>query len=354
MPISDKFSKHRYNFQEPLLPEEIELVASDADAKVIQTSEPVSLETWQQLNISLFSRRPDIEARVWGFHNKTCDLSFLSLLTNVRRLAVDCLHDTVSGIEHITSIPDLESLSVGIWQLEDFDFINSISPRLRHLALSQTRSKKPSLAPLKRFMELETIYLEGQQKDIEVLSQLQSLKDVTLRSITTDGLDYIKPLNNMWSLDIKLGGIRDLSAIRGMANIAYLELWQIKGLSDVSVIAELPGLQNLFLQSLPNVIALPSMSQSYSLRRIMLQNMKGLRDFTPLESAPSLEEFLLVEGFKNEPHDLTTVLKNPSLRRVSAGFSSLKKCQEFEMMRAEAGLESLVIRGPFEYRGMSQ
>jgi hypothetical protein len=154
----------------------------------------------------------------------------------------------------------------------------------------------------------------------------------------------------MWSLDIKLGGIRDLSAIRGMSNIAYLELWQIKGLSDVSVIAELPGLQNLFLQSLPNVRALPSLSQAYSLRRIMLQNMKGLRDFTPLESAPSLEEFLLVEGFKNEPYDLAAVLKNPSLRRVSAGFSSLKKCQEFERMRDEAGLERLVIRGPFDYK----
>lgn len=349
MPISDRLSRHRYNFEDPISLEEIEVVTNDADAKVIQASKPVSLNTWQRLNETLFLHRPDIQARVWGFNRSICDLSFLRLLTNVRHLAIDCLHGQVTGIENIALISDLESLSVGIWQLEDFDFLNDISPRLRSLALHQTRSKKPNLALLQRFLELDTIYLEGQQKDIDVLARLSELKDVTLRSISTAGLDYLKPLRNMWSLDIKLGGIRDLSAIRGMANIKYLELWQVKGLSDVSVIGELPGLQNLFLQSLPNVHALPSLSLLYSLRRIEFMNMKGLRDLTPLEFAPALEEFAMVEGFKNEPEDLYPVLRNPSLRRVSAGFSSLKKCQKFERMRDEAELEKCVIR-PFDYR----
>ena len=121
-----------------------------------------------------------------------------------------------------------------------------MTPTLKSLWLLQTKSKRPSLDPLSRFTQLETIYLEGQQKDIEVLSGLSELRDVTLRSISTPGLEYLKPLHKMWSLDLKLGGIRDLSAIAGMDAIRYFEAWQVRGLSDLDVISALPGLQYLF------------------------------------------------------------------------------------------------------------
>lgn len=235
-----------------------------------------------------------------------------------------------------------------MYQLESFAFLNEVSPRLRNLALGETRSRKPSLAPLGRFERLDTVYVEGQHKDIEVLSQLHELEDVTLRSITTRGLDYLKRLDKLRSLDIKLGGIRDLSAICGMPKINYLEVWQVRGLSDVSVIADLPCLQNLFLQSLPNVQSLPSLSDAHGLRGVVLMNMRGLRDFTPLEFAPALEQFALVEGRKNEPQDLAPVLRSRSLQRVQRLFGSLRKNREFERMRDEAGL------GPFEWTDIAE
>ena len=103
---------------------------------------------------------------------------------------------------------------------------------------------------ISRFQSLTHLYLEGQQQGIEVLSELKNLEDLTLRSITTEGLDYISMLPQLWSLDIKLGGIKDLSAIANKGSIKYLELWQIRGLSDIGVVSSLGGLQSLFLQSL--------------------------------------------------------------------------------------------------------
>ena len=100
---------------------------------------------------------------------------------------------------------------------------------LRKLTLEATKSKRPSLAPLQRFHSLSRLYLEGQQKDIEVLSKLKSLEELTLRSISTGGLDFISNAASLWSLDIKLGGIADLSAIEGMEQIKFLELWQVRG-----------------------------------------------------------------------------------------------------------------------------
>jgi hypothetical protein len=65
------------------------------------------------------------------------------------------------------------------------------------------------------------LYLEGQQQEIEVLSELSTLEEVTLRSISTTNLDYVSGLPRLWSLDVKLGGIRDFSSIADKQSIKY-------------------------------------------------------------------------------------------------------------------------------------
>ena len=349
MPIRSD-STSRCSFREPLHDSDIDALAADPQVKHLQTSEPASLDTWRRINDQLLALRPDVEVRIYGFYRALCDLSFVPLLSNVRRFAADSLHGPVSGLEFMAALPSsLESLSVGMWGLRDFGFLESVTPSLKSLHLAATKSKRPSLAPLARFSQLETLYLEGHQKRIEVISELVELRDVTLRSISTPGLDYLRPLHKMWSLDLKLGGIRDLSAIAGMDGIGYFEAWQVRGLSDLSAISELHGLQHLFLQSLPHVNSLPSLRRLSKLRRVVLMNMTGLHDFAPLESAPFLEEFALIEGQAQQPTELEPVLRNPALRRAQAGFGSLKRNRLFESMRSAAEVGPFKYGTPFEY-----
>ena len=94
-----------------------------------------------------------------------------------------------------------------------------------------------------------------------MLSRLAVLERLTLRSISTDDLRYIGDLKQIWSLEVKLGGIKDCSAIEGKECLKYLELRQIRGLRDLRVISSLSGLQYLFLQALRNVIAVPDVSK---------------------------------------------------------------------------------------------
>lgn len=346
----EETAKSRWNFRDPLRNREIDRIAAESEAKVLQTSQPVRARTWRRIDERLLSVRPDIEIRVFGFYGLPCDLSFIPLLANVRRFSADCLSGEVSGLEAIAALPSaLESLRIGILELNDFSFLESVTPTLRWLSLGATNSESLSLAPLSRFTQLETVYLEEQQQDIEVLSQLLQLRDVTLRDISTTGLDFLRPVTELRSLDLKLGEIRDLTALAGMSSIKYFEAWAVGGLSDLSVLSQLPGLQNLFLQELPKVNSLPSMENLRHLRRVVLEDMKGLRDLTPLESAPVLEEFALVAGESNKPKDLEPVLRNPSLKRVSAGFGRTGDNREFENMCARAGLESWGRRQPFIY-----
>ncbi len=233
MADSNKVSQSRNQFREPLSQREVAAIASDAEVKVLQTDSPASLATWELLNEAFFSRRPDVELRVYGCYSTNCDLSFTRVLSNVRRFAADSLQHA-TGVEHLGGIRNLEALSVGIFDLESFDFLNDVSDNLRELALGATRSKKPGLSMLPRFGHLREIHLEGQQKGIDALSQLRCLEKVTLRSISTPNLEYLKPLDKMWSLDLKLGG-SDVSAIRGMGNIKYFEAWQVRGLADIAL-----------------------------------------------------------------------------------------------------------------------
>ncbi len=117
------------------------------------------------------------------------------------------------------------------------------------------------------------------------MAELRELEDVKLRSITTPDLQYLSDLPKLWSLDIKLGGNPGFAVVEGKQSIKYLELWQVQDLRGIDVAGTLPGLQNLFLQSLPHVESFPELLDATALRRIAIENLKGLNDFAWLETA---------------------------------------------------------------------
>jgi len=156
-------------------------------------------------------------------------------------------------------------------------------------------------------------------------------------------------LPRLWSLEIKLGGIKDFSDIEGMEGIKYLELWQVRGLSDIGFISTLMGLQFLSLQSLRQVTALPSFKQLVNLRRITIDNMKGLRDISSLETSPALEEFVQWGIKSMQPEDYLPLMCNPKLKRAAASFGSVKKDQRFYDLLIQNGIDTTSVWHPFEF-----
>jgi hypothetical protein len=334
-----RLDTQRFEFGDELTRGEVEQLASDLAVKVVQSEvwRRVKPSTWDLLNEILLARRPDVELRLYGgVYDSLCDLSFVHRVRNVRRFSADCLM-RVEGIEHLGFLQNLEELSIGIYGLESFDFLDLLTPRIRCLSLGATKSKKPRLDALSRFHSLRELHLEGQQGAIEVLSRLPELEKVTLRSISTANLDYICELPRLWWLDIKLGGIRDFSAIESKRSIKYLELWQIRGLSDLGFISSLTGLQFLFLQSLRNVRDIPDLSKLTRLRRLHLENLKGLRDVSAIAKARALEEFSHVSAQNIAPEQYEPLMRMPTLRSVRVGFGSQKKNEAFAALTTQNG-----------------
>ena len=317
--------------------------------RVMQHSMPVTADTYRLLNDVVFSVRPDVQLRVYAHYSTPCVLGFAPLMTNVRNFSADCLMQA-SNVDAVTEMEHLDALSIGILSLDNFDFLSRVTTTITSLSLSQTKSKKPKLSYLKRFPALKALYLEAQQNDIDVLGGLTKLEDLTLRSVSLPDLKCLSPLQSLRSLDLKLGGIRSFQGIEGKSEIRYLELWQIRDVRSAEVIATLPGLQNVFLQSLPHVEDFPRLTSAVALRRVVVENMKGLRDFSALADAPALDEFALLDGKSQVPNQLEPLLRNPKPRFVIGYFGSTKKNEEFDRLRQQHNKLEWTWSTPFQYR----
>ena len=246
---------------------------------------------------------PRVRLRVYGnYDGSITDLEFLRFFPMLRRFAVDAAYElpSLDGIGHLSD--DLEELLIG-----------------------RTRSKRFSLRTVAKFGKLRTLYLEGQQQEFDAVGDLTSLEDVTLRSITLTDLSALLPLTKLSSLDIKLGGTRDIGLLPRIGRLEHLELWMVRGMDDVSPLAEIATLQSVLLQALKNVTRLPSFARSPSLRGLALDTMKGVTNLSPLAEAPGLEALGLIQMCHLRPEDLRPFVGHPTLKRVTYGLCSDKK-----------------------------
>jgi hypothetical protein len=246
---------------------------------------------------------PNVRLRVYGgYDGSITDLDFLRFFPRLRRFSVDA-----------------------IYELPSLDGIGLLSDELEDLLIGWTRSKRFSLRNLARFRNLKTLYLEGQQKDFAAIGELESLEDLTLRSITLPDLSALLPLRRLASLDIKLGGTHELALLPQIGRLTYVELWRIRGVDDVSPLAEIKTLEHVFLQTLKRVTALPSFARSPSLRSARLDTMKGITDLAPLADAPNLELLRLIQMCQLEPEALRPFIGHPTLRDGTWGLCSDRK-----------------------------
>lgn len=269
---------------------------------VVQFDRRLTDEDFRRLG-EWFAAYPEMDLRAYGSYDQSItDLEFLRFFPTLRRFSADAMWDSLTSLDGLRHLPpDLEELGIGATKV------------------------KLDLAVLSRFPELRWLFLEGQTKHLEVISRLTQLYDLTLRSITMPDLSLLLPLRELRSLDLKLGGTRDLRLLPRVGELRYLELWMIRGLTDVTAVGAIQSLRSLFLQALRQVEALPDLSGATSLRRVRLETMKGLRDLRPLATAPALEAIALIDMRHLRPDDLAPLVGMPSLKAVTPGLGSRRK-----------------------------
>jgi hypothetical protein len=235
-------------------------------------------------------------------------------------------------LSFLRRLPPITRFDMYDFGFDAFEQFEHLPDDLRELRLDQTKSTRLSLGFLRRLRQLHALVVEGHRKDIEAIADLPALRDLTLRSITLPDLSLLRPLAQLESLDLKLGGTKDLRPIAEIGKLRYLEVWQAKGLADLAPIAGMPHLQRLHLENLAQVRALPSFASLRKLRRVAILSLRNLVDVAPVAAAPALED-LHVGGMRQfEPAAFAVFRNHPTLRTAIVGLGSTRKNSEVERM----------------------
>ena len=147
---------------------------------------------------------------------------------------------TLRDLEFLKCFPSLRHLAVDCYYLESLDGLRHLGDGVADLGIGSTR-KRMDLKILERFSNLETLHLERHIRNFDVVSTLLSLKKLSLRSITLAGLEPLIPLDRLTSLEMRLGGTRNLKLLPKLEALRYIEIWRVKGLTDITDIGALCG-----------------------------------------------------------------------------------------------------------------
>jgi hypothetical protein len=281
----------------------------DPRCRVVQFSSLLHEDDFARL-AQFMAGSPELTLRAYGSYDGTItDLDFLRFFPSLRHFAADALYNSLTNLDGLGYLSaDVESLTIG-W----------------------TKKRLP-LDGLARFRDLRTLHLEGQTKGIEVVGELQNLTFLALRSITLPDLSLLTPLSHLRALALKLGGTKNVDLLPSIGQLRYLELWMLKGMSDLRAINGLSDLRYLFLQSLRNVEALPDFAADCALRGVHLETMKGLKDLSALARARHLEQLVLFDMPLLQPRDLSFLIGHPSLKELSDALGSKKRHEAVQAM----------------------
>ena len=250
------------------------------------------------------------------------------------------------SLDFLQNYQGLKQLQINLYGLESVEGIEHVADSLEHLEIGRTKHRLP-LDFLSRFGHLKGLCLEEHATGIEVLSQLKQLEELSLRSITLDNLEVVADLPNLWSLELILGGTKNLAALSRAKSLKNLELRLVRNLADISVVSEIPALQRIVLDSLRNVPALPSLKKLHKLRRITLKKMKGIDDLTPLLHATALEDAIIICASHLASEALRPRQKHVSLKAIGFGLGSNKKNRAVALMFPQL---QHTIKYPFIYQ----
>lgn len=253
-----------------------EIISNDL-IKTIQISKELPKEAFMKID-SILERKPELDFRIYSVTSlDPCDISFLETMKHLKNLRIDChLRDWQNGLDfNVLTKLNLKSLSLDAFDLRDYSFINHLSKNIEKLLIfadTMGGSINFDCKWLLQYDKLKTLWLgKKAKKNIECLSEMKSLKSLSVRGIKLKSFDFLRSLELekfelLWNANNELKDLRDLKSLKEIG------LWRINKLENIDFISELVNLEVIKLQDLKHITELPDLSHLTNLKRIVLDN----------------------------------------------------------------------------------
>ena len=266
----------------------IRAIVDNKKIKRIQISKPLPDKAYQIID-EILSLRPDITFRLFGFYDEDkVDISFLLKMPHLKNLCIDCIDFRKNQQKinfDVLARLRLKQFYIECFDLRNYEFIKYLSDDLEDLLITAD-TMGPGIvfdcAWLLKYVNLKSLWLgKKAKKNLELLSQLPKLKELSLRGIKITDFSFLHKMN-LEKLALLWNSNNDLHELAKLRNLHEIELWRINKLDDLSFIEDMTNLEIIRLEDLKHVTSLPDLSKLTKLKKIVLNgtgiDMKSLPD----------------------------------------------------------------------------
>jgi len=245
----------------------------------LQTCRALLSEECQRLDDFLL-HQPDAQLRVYPPEGTTSiDLGFLRELPALRNLW----------------------LEANAGELIDLAVLAGLTDRLRTFTLdtlapgSDPKRDRPkrSTEVLESLQALETLSVCGRLQDLRFLGQLHALETLSLWRSTLGSLAGLESCARMRKLELRATGVKALDQIEALADLAFLDVWDLRKLASLDPIARLPRLRQLRLVGCKVDQGIPSLHGLVDLKVLVIDKLPSVSDLAAIAAAPALRCLVL-------------------------------------------------------------
>lgn len=211
-------------------------------------------------------------------------------------------------------------MTLGIYDLRDFTFVNTLPSQLEHLHIdADLKSGKPvfDCQWLLRLKNLQSLFLGKLDKNLEAIVGLSQLRKLELRAVKNKDLSFlkqmlIKDLSILWCDSSKI----DLTVLSDFRTLRQLKLFRISKLDDISFVSTLTGLEKLELIWLANITKIPNLANLNNLAEVYIDTLNKLVDITSLVNAPKLRKVKMLSVKSMTKESVYAVLDNLNVEEL--------------------------------------
>lgn len=240
----------------------------------------------QLVNTPVQFNNPPLEQIIRQVLNRPQGNIYQRQLNNLVEL--DLSSSNISSLEGIEQLENLVSLNLRSNQLQDISQLAALE-KLEKVDLRD--NKVTDISPLAGLDRLEYLNLYGNStlQSIEPLASLSNLEKLIIGYVPVGSqVDNLSTLSTLKYLNLRDCGVEDLTFLSELSNLEYLNLHSNTNIQDINPIKHLTNLETLILVDVPLQGQEDLLANLQNLSYLNLRNT-GLTDITFLAELDGLE-----------------------------------------------------------------
>jgi hypothetical protein len=199
-------------------------------------------------------------------------------------------HGAFDDLTFLKHLPQLGALGVGTFHRLDLSPIAEYT-RLKDLGLG---GHNLNLSPLVGYEPLESFGFGDKVRDYAAISKIPNLKQLAIGGQKLRSLAFLRELAKLEKLSFSFGGTTQFEDLPALDTLVELDLWRTRMLEaeHLEPLNQIPRLTSLSLRELPRIKTLEWL-QSPTLKKLLLEGMRGLRTYDSLANLPHLDALVI-------------------------------------------------------------